>query len=226
MTGSPLASVAPLLHRGRPRPLTFIRMLVVHTTGSGIVEQARRHGADPLEWAVAYYGRPESYCPHYVCGWDGHLVQVVDEEEIALHVGLTPAQHLAYEDGTWRKKIDARHWDEAWPGLRSPLDLSHGSANAVSIGVEMLPVERPVNVDGEPVPLWFTDAQHEAIEDLAADVFGRHAITPARTALVGHEDVGPLDRWDAGGGWDPGARRARPRFDWGRVLGSLGIASG
>jgi hypothetical protein len=35
--------------------------------------------------------------------------------------------------------------------------------------------------------------------------------------LVGHEDVGLLDRMDKNGGWDPGALRAAPYFDMARV---------
>jgi hypothetical protein len=73
--------------------------------------------------------------------------------------------------------------------------------------------------------LRFTRAQHETIARLAWDIAQRHG-WPAgawwRTArLVGHEDLTPLSRHDANGGWDPGGLRDAPYFDWQFVYDQL-----
>jgi N-acetyl-anhydromuramyl-L-alanine amidase AmpD len=186
--------------------------LVVHTTGSTLVARARAHRADPLEYAVSYYLRPDSYHPHYVCGWDGALVQICDELQVAPHVGMSAADLAAYRSGSWSHRIDATHWRRAWEhrGFSSPLELYPGrSPNSVYVGIELLPLEQT----GER-GLRFTIAQHDRVSQLAGDIAARYLLGHAVGRWVGHEDVTPVSRWDAGGGWDPGARRATPRFDW------------
>lgn len=225
MIGSPLASPAPAgSKRGRPRPPPGVQGLCVHTTGGTIVRKARRAGADPLEYALDFYLAPESYFPHYVCGWrgwrGGELVQVCDEGEIALHVGLGRAELTAYRDGSWRKRIDPARWDQAWSSFYPmPLRLYPGTTpNKAYVGLELLPLPE-AGADG----LYFTPEQHETAAELAGDILARYALRAARRRICGHEDLNPLTRWDGGGGWDPGARRARPRFDWSRVLPRLGL---
>lgn len=218
---SPLAHPGPHLQQRPPRPRDPIG-LCVHTTGSGIVESARRAGADPLEWAVSYYLRPTSYHPHYVIGWDGAVIALCDEDHVAPHVGFAESERVAYDRPTWHRGTMAP-WIDAWRprGISSPLQLYPGSTpNRAFIGVELLPLEQAARAGG----VWFSPLQHEAVADLAADIFARYALLPRADHLVGHEDLNPLRRWDAGGGWDPGARRARPRFDWPLVFSRLGIA--
>jgi hypothetical protein len=67
--------------------------------------------------------------------------------------------------------------------------------------------------------LRFTKAQHEAVARLACDVATRNGwpLTERwwRTPrLLGHEDLSPISRHDSRGGWDPGALREKPFFDW------------
>ena len=67
--------------------------------------------------------------------------------------------------------------------------------------------------------LRFTRAQHETIARLAWDIAQRHEWPRTEswwrsTRLLGHEDITPLSRCDKNGGWDPGALREKPYFDW------------
>lgn len=202
--------------------------LCVHTTGSTIVAEAHKEGVPPLEHAVSYYLRPDSYFPNYVCGWRGwrsaELVAICAEDRIALHVGLDAGTITAYNSGEWLRLIDASRWLAAWPGMRSPLHLYRGSSpNRGYIGLELLPLLQP-RENG----LRYTDEQHETVAELAADIFARHGLTPERRRVAGHEDLSPLGsggqrRWNGGGGWDPGARRAVPWFDWTIVYRRLGL---
>lgn len=75
--------------------------------------------------------------------------------------------------------------------------------------------------------LRFTQAQHDTVAELAVDVARRNA-WPAdeewwRTPrLLGHEDLTPIARCDRNGGWDPGALRDEPYFDWEYVYERIG----
>jgi hypothetical protein len=148
------------------------------------------------------------------------LVAICDEDKIALHVGYTTGEAVLYSEGTWRQKIDPKYWDRAWrPEFHSPPRLYPKSTpNRAFIGLELPPLREPRD-NG----LRYTDEQHETVAELAADLFARHGLAPARRRVVGHEDVNPIPRWGAGGGWDPGARRERPWFDWDTVYRRLGL---
>jgi N-acetyl-anhydromuramyl-L-alanine amidase AmpD len=221
---SPLATSASRLAVGHGRRPS-LHGLVVHTTGSGIVDQADAAHADPLDHAVHYYA-DAPYHPHYVCGWDGRLVAVCDEELIAYHVGLDPKRgdvQLLGAGGGWAELVARPDlWRRRWHshGVTAPTQLmtfaGRVSANAHFVGIELLPL-RPRDRTG---PLWFTDAQHARVAELVADLWARHGIAPSPRAVLGHEDLNPLDRFDGGGGWDPGALRERPRFDWSRIPGA------
>jgi N-acetyl-anhydromuramyl-L-alanine amidase AmpD len=168
-----------------------------------------------------------------VCGWGGvaELHAVCDEETIAWHIGLDSQRGdlERLNDDRWEAMIKRPDlWHRSWSGVRgrdgklvvTPADIFRPlTPNAGYVGLELIPLEPADRALG----LWFSDAQHAAVAELAADVWARHGIAPSRLALCGHEDLNPIDRWDAGGGWDPGARRERPRFDWGRVYGKLGL---
>lgn len=223
---SPLATQSPHPKKGKPRTDDVLG-LCIHTCGSSIVEQAVKHGAYPLEWVVAYYLKPDSYWPHYVVGWDGHIVQLTDEREIALHVGITAEQRSLYASGAWREKINSTQWDKVWGSTTNPmLFYSNSSPNRSYIGLEMLPMSPAGHLWDTHAPgpgFRFTEAQHQAVAELAADIWARHGLSPSRSRVVGHEDLNPLDRWDKGGGWDPGRLRASPYFDWNFVYRRLGL---
>ena len=88
----------------------------------------------------------------------------------------------------------------------------------------------PLITDPTVVPmragLRFTMAQHETVARLAWDIAQRHGWPRnerwrLNTRLLGHEDITPLSRHDGNGGWDPGALREKPYFDWNFVYNYL-----
>jgi len=193
--------------------------IVVHTTGSGIVKQARKHGAAPFEYAVAYYLKPESYFAHYVVGYDGQIAQIADEHERATHVGVTTEDREAYLSGAWRKMLPphlVELWERCWPGHKSPAHLYPGkSVNDCTVGIEVLPVDPPATIR----PLRYTRAQHFAVSELCADIAARWGLPSGwhlTSRLTGHEDVAPLARCTKKppAGWDPGALRDTPWWSW------------
>lgn len=191
--------------------------LCVHTTGSGIVDNALKLRVDPLDHAVHYYLTPGTFFPHYVCGWDGRLVQVADELERAQHVGF--AERSKYLSGAWEKAVAPAllaRWKARWPGFKSPAHLFPGSSpNNVYIGVELTPLPKR-----DPANGLFTVEQYRSVAALANDIGTRWALG-ARwwrgPRLLGHEDLNPITR----PGWDPGALRVVPDFQWSAVLGRL-----
>jgi N-acetyl-anhydromuramyl-L-alanine amidase AmpD len=195
--------------------------VAVHCTGSGIVTKALAHGADPLEYAVGYYLRPDSYFAHYVIGFDGTIAQIADEHERASHIGLTKADRHAYLGGTWKTRLPTsftKAWTARWPGVRSPSHLYPGrSPNDAYVGFELLVWQ--TGCDGAPHRSGhkYTTAQHDAAAGLASDIATRWRF-PAGWQRSGrlacHEDIAPLRRTSGRNGWDPGVLRASPWFDW------------
>ena len=188
--------------------------VVAHTTGNCQAE-ADRAKTSRLEWVLGYYQDPDSYGPHYVIDLDGAIYQVSDEHEKAAHVGFGEAHRQLFLSGKWRSMlapVTVNRWLERW-SLPSPAHLFPGpSVNDVYIGVEMLPIE-PDPVMG----LRYTGAQHKSLAMLCADIAERWGFPMGwwnTGRLVGHEDVNPFDRSNKGGGWDPGALRKTPWFDW------------
>lgn len=211
----------------QPRPAVIFGV-VIHTTGSGVVEKAAKDGIDPLECAVKVYSDADNFCGHYVIGWDGTIAQIVDEALRAQHVGYPGADHQAMLDGSWAMRVapaTAALWRTRWPDVAGPAYLFPGtSPNSIYIGIELVPL---TGDSGQPMPmtegLTFTKEQHEAVAKLVSDIADRwklpinEVLNPSRGRLLGHEDLNCLERSDAGGGWDPGALRETPRFDYDAV---------
>lgn len=222
---SPLAAQVGDLHDDLPRGNPVFG-LAVHCSGRGIVEQARKLGVDPIEHAIAYYRSAECSC-HYVIGYDGTIVQITADDRRVPHVGVAADERQLYLSGRWmtdRRLASSAvaRWHQYWAtdsgyGFSSPQHLFPSSApNADYVGAELSPLEKPRD-NG----LWYTDEQHQGVAELADDLRRRHGWPAWWTEgalpcprLLGHEDLDAFGRWDAGGGWDPGALRAVPRFSW------------
>jgi hypothetical protein len=185
-----------------------------HTTGSSIVEKANHVGVNVLRYVASYYLDEAEYAPSYVIGWDGSIIQLSEDSEKTPHVGFAAAERLAYLSGAWKALVSSetlQRWLARWPGVKSPAHLFPGpSPNNVYLGVEMPPLLKS-GADG----LNFSPEQHRSFAKLALDIGKRHGFSPLDFArMVGHEDVAPLNRQDKRGGWDPGALRRIPAFDW------------
>lgn len=221
---SPLAVVIPERLKDVADRTADVFGFCIHQTGSGLVEQAAKHGADLLNYAVSYYLQPESYFAHYVCGYDGTVVQLANELERAPHVGLSSVERASYLDGSWKAKLPQAvvdQWVRQWGSqYKSPAHLFPGaSVNNVYVGIEMLPL-----LDPYPGAAFagsrYTVEQHDAVAALAADVAGRWSFPKGWAGtgrLATHEALNPFTRSDKQGGWDPGAMRQAPWFDLGWI---------
>jgi hypothetical protein len=210
----------------RRTPFGFL----LHTTGGSITAKAAKTGRSPIDVALDVYRRmqgatggqgSEGYPwggPAYLIGHHGEIHQIADDDVETFHAG--GPDRAAYLSGAWRARVSAetsKRWQAAWPGVASPQHLyPSASANADYVGAEMVPVAVGMGTPMAP-GLRFTLAQHDAAILLGRDLAVRHGWPAgwARTPrLLGHEDVQPIQRSDVGGGWDPGALRARPYLDF------------
>lgn len=198
--------------RDRPNPKAF--GVMIHTTGRGLLDRARRERISPMEAAINVYTAPGAYFPHYVVHGN-EAVQIADERERASHAGVPASQRRLYLSGQWESMVPKKtlkRWRKRWPGFKSPSHLYPGrSPNACYIGIEMIP-KRDATFSWPTV---------KTAARLTEDIMARHGIDPGDDLdgtgypqLVGHEDVEPLERWNRFGGWDPGALRAKPLFIW------------
>lgn len=206
--------------------------LCVHTTGSGVPVQARERGITVMERALEIYTVGPN-AAHYVIDHDGVLAQVVPENVIAWHAGrYSPTgidRRPQYLSGEWEKLCSpaaVASWKARWGAkYKSPQHLYPGeSANAAYVGVELVPTIRGLGTPSPTSGGVFTDAQYEMLIKFAANLAARHkwpADWAAGARLLGHEDVGLIDRHDRHGGWDPGFLKDKPVFDFPRVRAAL-----
>lgn len=231
LTHSPLAQLVK-----QPRDVANRASIVpwgvcVHTTGSGVPEEAARLGVPPLQEALSIYLAPDrppifTNFPHYVIDNDGTLVQLADEVERARHVAIPDEDRAMYLSGAWRSKCSAtgvKLWDLRWgPGKRNPLQLYPSRhPNDDYLGVELIPLAVPLKSGSR-----FTSAQYDKLSELLEDIEQRYGLELEGSRLVGHEDISPLTRWNSGGGWDPGGLRGAPSFLWREVQRADGTGLG
>jgi N-acetylmuramoyl-L-alanine amidase len=214
MTAAPRPQVSGLAvgdgtsRRSRPRALP-VHGLCVHTTGSGPATKAKGKGTTPLQVALDFYVHGREGFPHYLIDYDGTIHAICDEGHVAWHAGWATrggkARWASWTAPAWWSSV-WRRWNAATPAALMPAQA--GDPNSVYIGVELL-----ADASG-----WgFTDAQYNALARLVVDVFRRHRVPlsePPNPRLLGHEDLEPVDRANADGGWDPGAHRRVPKFSW------------
>jgi len=197
---------APHMHTNKLRPEQFRDKewgFVIHTTGSGLPEKARRLGVNPTVIAADMYFKSRG--PHYVCGWGGYeagdLLQVANERIQSNGVGTTEKRNKktgklekkgqrqseqGKYGGHWTKDLPAslvKRWKAAHPGYDSPLGLlpkgARKSVTSCCIQMEMPPcifwVGKKKVVGAEPMRpgLKFTEAQHDTAAFLAVDIAHR-----------------------------------------------------
>jgi hypothetical protein len=227
---------------GRERkPSEYVSRLGVHMTGRSIVARAIKRNENILEHILSYYTQ-KSTSSHYLLHWDGELWQMTDDRIRVPHIGVTASERALYLSGAWAKGAPDREgrvisaatvklWRAAWPHYKSPQHLfPTDSVNNVSVGVEMPPCWVSGKYLAEPLRdgLWHTAAQHLGIALLACDLAKRHSWErnwwidpkggPRTPILPGHEDCDLYGRSQSTGGWDPGALRSSPRWDWDTVI--------
>lgn len=190
--------------------------MVYHTSGRGIVERAIKNDKTVIELALDWYRKKGSV--HAVIDYDGTIYQMLPWDRQGAHVGIGFVQRRKYLNGSWKKQVSHEaiaEWQERWPGVSSPQHLyPTKSPNQAFIGIEFLPLRRR----DPKTKLWFTEEQHEAGRELWEMQRELWQWDENRaTALLGHEDLS-ITRWDDAGGWDPGAMRDNPRFDWSRII--------
>lgn len=216
--------------------------VTLHTTGSGLPSKALAAGQDPFQAGIDYYRK--SMGPTYLIGWKpGQIAAIArDESVVTWHAGESdPTKWNALKSGAWRSMVSpatVQFFAKVW-GDKNPLStdgttrfsvIPTAYANNSTIGVEIIPVtpggstlwERPMRPG-----LRFTQWQHDAARALAADLARRHN-WPAGwqdTRIMGHEAMNPIDRHDAGGGWDPGWMRAAPYIDMNYIKGQTDLVA-
>lgn len=197
------------------------KWIVVHCTGPGPAESSEEtHFEDPaIDFALKFYLRDDKKAvyPHYVIDFNGAIHATCSEDQRGRHAGWKPIGGAAF----WKTFSAPEWWTKAWAPATSPLDLLPDGLDAPnddSIGIELMIHHRSYTID-----------QYRGLGVLIADIATRYPHirldgAPRKKLLVGHEDLHPLRRHegdpedggraDDGGGWDPGAHREDPFFDW------------
>lgn len=213
---------------------------LIHTTGGGITDKAKRTGRTPIDVAIETYIASQNGSngykwggPHYVGDHDGTLYQIAPDNVKTAHAGDRSDKYPSgtrplYLSGEWLAHVSAAtasQWSARWPGKRHPYSLFPStSPNTDYIAIELIPIGD--GFGGVPMApgLRFTLAQHDVCIRLGRDLAQRHG-WPAgwhlTGRLVGHEDVDPIHRSDTRGGWDPGYLRERPYFDFAYVRAGM-----
>lgn len=204
---------------------TTLRGALIHTTGSGVTEQAKKAGCRDdaaIDEFVAHHYLTHTEHPHYLVGLTGEVFSFCDENFKAAHAVWKPWEMEVYKSAidwrlTWAKDFqDSRvpvasnfydtwyaKWGQTYTSPAGILKQIGGtnSPNAVYAGIEL--------VDSKP----FTEAQLKATAALFVDMarrlqwFDPTLVVPRvlpQPWLCGHSDISPCRRWSKRGGWDPG----------------------
>lgn len=216
-------------------PRAAVSGVVIHTTGGGVTRRWKRQGSrfkepSPFDTAVRIYTRIMKPSGHYVVGQGGEVVQLVPEHLAAWHVGSRKVTR--YRRNWMRPKY--QWWADRWRGYDSPLEIAggelwkpyhedapvhwrtrwrsrHGSCNANTIGIEVVPP-----IDG-PRLSW-SDSCWQSLTQLTVDICYRSSLPVERGRIVSHSDVHPICRTTRSGRpWDPW----EGQFSWEKFLERL-----
>lgn len=216
---SPLSITRRGLRQAPTRQPGTIAAIVVHNTSRGPANKSRKDGyrRPAIEYALDHYLNGTEGFPHYVVDFNGTIYATCDERFVAWHAGWVHAGGAKLFRSGWTAPD---WWSRVWSrhGAATPIDLllkGATSPNSRTIGIELLLLP----------DMSYTPRQYRALARLIVDIQRRNpdvqiSQAPSR-ALLGHEDFAPVTanggRADSHGGWDPGAHRDRPFFDWQRL---------
>jgi N-acetyl-anhydromuramyl-L-alanine amidase AmpD len=210
-----------IAHRGKGSLVP--RGLLVHGTGSCLIEAARRAKADPEEFAVNYYMRSPTY-PHYLISHDGDCYSFADDRKVAPHAGWRPWERRLYAHDSIGGNYDwPSHWARdflddvirVYPGFYDGwLDRWSGIARFYKSPLRVWEQVAGKGARGSPntthlgvellhaIP--FTEAQVRTLARLFVHLARAHGwldpaqIDPATLPqpwLLGHSDLCPARRW-------------------------------
>jgi len=182
------------------------RCIILHHTGSGVLDRADEWGVHPDVAALHIYGSVIDFSPHYVVGETG-IYQVTPETHKAWHAGLGEhrQERLSYY-ASGATPRDYEWWANRWPGKVNPRDLLPGGVGGNRcIGIELVAV---------PEGQEFSRATYENLKRLLRDLSRRLNIPLDRNHVLGHSDIDPKGRSYPLHSWDP-----PPHFRWGEVWG-------
>lgn len=224
---SPLAITLRGLRRAPYPQRATIAAIVVHNTSRGPAGRSKKGGykRPAVEYALDYYIDGDGGFPHYVVDLNGTVYATCDERRIAHHAGWVHAGGAKLFKTTWTAP---GWWSRVWSklGVATPLALlakGAPSPNHRTIGIELIILP----------DYTFTAEQYRALARLVVDIQRRNPDVQIPSApsrgLLGHEDFAPVTgeggRADAKGGWDPGAHRENPYFDWQRLWSEIQAVS-
>lgn len=187
-----------------------VRGVIVHTTGAGPWVRwfkNRTRFRSPYDAARHIYHSISPYCGHYlVCGETGNITQLVPTNVVAWHVGSK--RSWRYRLPGWAKNKGFGWWFTrfARKGPRGLMDGSlwgEGSANAISVGIEVAPPK------AGPRAEW-SDECWQSISLLVDRLTSVYQFPRDRFHVVTHSDAHPLARSRKDGSpWDPSPRQWR-----------------
>ena len=204
--------------RKEPKRKGFIKYLIIHTTGSGIVGKADSKDLDPYKYAVNYYTGPKAYTSHFLAGHkEGEFCQIVGLDEVAFHAGIGKEGKGRYRSGMWSgvnyplgKKgpvylTDTQApkyygwWRKKWSkhGVTNPMDLTGGDPNGTSIGFDFL---------GHRWGQTYTDWQYKCLANLCLYLHEEVDMPLDERHILTHSDTHPIQRCNSKGAWDPGSK--------------------
>jgi len=212
------------------------RRIVCHITGTLTYINAAKKGIPPLDHLEDYFDDADRPFAHYSVDPWGRIRCHAPENERPWSQGwsgLGGRRKLLANIQDGLRKVPQWWVDEHCYGETAYLRherafvqlFSEGTPNDRSISIEFIQwqkmhVVKKILVPDGALNYKLTVAQYLAGNMLMHDIALRHGIEwpsdlSERTYFfLGHEDCDPWGRGTAAGGWDPGALRDAPRFDW------------
>lgn len=190
---------------------------IIHTTGygEGLKRLDDAFKNDLLRIDEAYAKRLANiltYKAHFFIGRTGYTAQMAPLKYMTWHSAGSYISY--YKQPEWSKTksvakggrkvtVNVSWWPDRFPGLQSPLDLDAFKGGNINKNTWALDILAP------PPGGKYTDVQHIMAARICHYVHTSFNLPLDTLHIMGHEDINPLDRSNARGGWDVG-----PEWDW------------